>query len=385
MASPLRVLHAVVNMNRGGAETLLMNLYRHVDRKQLQFDFLTNKEGVFDSEILSMGGRIHRIPYIDQAGHFGYRRELREFFKANSNYRVIHSHMDRMSGFVLHAAKKVRTPVRIAHSHNTESEGGIAGKLYKRYAGSKILSSATHQFACSEAAGHWLFRGGRRGTEILKNGVDIKRFAYSEQRRSEMRDELGISGNTLIMGHVGRFAPQKNHSMLLDIFKRLNEEMPDSRLMLAGDGPLRKEMEEKAERLGISRHVKFLGVRSDVEHLLLAFDVFVFPSHHEGLPVTLIEAQANGLPCVVSDAITYEADLRMGLMGFASNARVDEYVELILNAARTQIKRRTDEEGIRTAGYDIRETAGWLQRFYQSECEVKEAQNEDINRIYANL
>nr|WP_232242635.1 glycosyltransferase family 1 protein [Paenibacillus sp. GSMTC-2017] len=368
-------------MNRGGAETLLMNLYRHIDRSKLQFDFLTSKEGVFDEEIISLGGQIHRVPYIDKVGHFGYQRVLREFFDSNNKYDVIHVHMDRMSGLMLRASKNAGVPVRIAHSHNTRSEGGWMARLYKRYASLYIDHSATHRFACSEDAGKWLFKGRNKRVELLKNGVDPIRFTYSDFARNAIRSELSIKDDTLVVGHVGRFNHQKNHTQLLDIFSRLLQVHNNSLLILIGDGPLRIEMEKKAIELNIADKVKFLGVRADVDRLLLAFDKFVFPSHHEGLPVTLIEAQAMGIPCIVSDAISKEADLGLSLMKFVSNRSIEGYV-IAITSEQQKNKRMITSSQLESVGYDIRATARWIQEYY---FQLLEVDNENRNRLYANV
>nr|WP_306812658.1 glycosyltransferase family 1 protein [Paenibacillus soyae] len=368
-------------MNRGGAETLLMNLYRHIDRENIQFDFLTCKEGVFDDEIRELGGRIHRIPYIDQAGHAGYLRGLTDYFRRHADYPIVHSHMDRMSGPLLRAARKAGIPIRIAHSHNTRSEGGIAARLYKYYAGLFIGSSATHRFACSNKAAEWLFPVKKKEAVILKNGVDPERFAFSESVRRATRDRLGIAEHSFAIGHVGRFNHQKNHALLLDVFYSLQSRKPDSVLLLAGDGPLRREMEQKANQLGIAAKVKFLGVRSDVDELLQAFDAFVFPSHHEGLPVTLIEAQAAGLSCLVSDTVSEEADLGIGRMTFISNKSPNEYVDTLLQVHPAN-GRQQASESLAERGYDIKATAEWLQRYYYEQQEVK---LEHANRVYANV
>lgn len=378
----ITVLQAAVNMNRGGAETLLMNLYRHIDRSKLQFHFLTCREGCYDDEIRSLGGVIHRIPYIDKVGPRAYRAALKQFFaEYGYQYQVVHTHMDRMSGLVLYAARQAGVPVRIAHSHNTRSEGSLPAKLYKRYASLYIAFAATHRFACSEEAGKWLFPWKRREVQLLKNGIMSDVFAYRPLVRNEVRKELGIAEGTTVLGHVGRFNEQKNHEMLIDIFHNWLKRNDDSCLLMAGEGPLRQTIEEKARVMGLSDNVKFLGVRSDIDRLMQAFDVFVFPSHHEGLPVTLVEAQAAGLPCVVSDAITREVDLGMGLVSFHSNGNLQEYLEAIPSAAGRE-RRMDTQAALHMHGYDIRETAVWLQQYYGKQCEVNHETN---NRLYAHL
>ncbi|HZH58317.1 MAG TPA: glycosyltransferase family 1 protein [Metabacillus sp.] len=364
MGSPIRVLHVVVNMNRGGAETLIMNLYRNIDRSKIQFDFLTCKEGVFDQEILNLGGKIHRIPYITDGGHFHYIKNLKQFFKANNHYKIVHSHMDKMSGFVLKSAKKAGIPVRIAHSHNTQSEGGFAAKLYKEYAGSNIEKAATHYLACSNLAAKWLFKNKAKSSKLLKNGIDMEKFTFSKKTREKIREELGIEKDSLVLGHVGRFNHQKNHAFLIDIFNELKKVESKSYLVLVGDGTLRSDIEEKVKRLRLEEKVKFLGVRSDINRLLQAFDLFIFPSFHEGLPVTLIEAQGSGLPCLISENITHEVDMKMDLVKFLPINNKNVWVEEIREISTKDGSRNISNQALYQQGYDIKNTAHFMNDFY---------------------
>ncbi|MBT2679831.1 glycosyltransferase family 1 protein [Bacillus sp. ISL-35] len=366
MGSPLRVLHVVVNMNRGGAETLLMNLYRNIDRSKIQFDFLTCKEGVFDEEIKQLGGIVYRIPYITDVGHFKYRKNLEEFFNSHLDYKIVHSHLDKMSGLVLQAAKKARIPVRISHSHNTSSEGNLAAKLYKWYIGQLINPNATNYYACSQIAGEWLFNGRSTSASILKNGIDIKEYKYSHQTRREVRAEMQILDNQIVFGHVGRFAYQKNHKFLIEVFAEYCKSNNDSILLLIGDGPLREEIEKKAFDLKIHNKVKFLGVRSDIPRILQALDLFIFPSLHEGLPVSLIEAQGAELPCFISEQISKEVDMGMGLVEFLplNNKRV--WVEEIKKRGSFTNRGKLNLDPIIQKGYNIKNTASKLEEFYLS-------------------
>jgi glycosyltransferase involved in cell wall biosynthesis len=361
VASPIRILHVVVNMNRGGAETLLMNLYRNIDRSKVQFDFLTCRDGAFDEEIINMGGRIHRIPYITEVGHKNYIRALNQFFKSFPNYKIVHSHMDKMSGFVLREAMKNNIPVRIAHSHNTQSEGGILAKMYKWYAGSNIKHSANRRFACSKAASRWLF-GEETDSLIIKNGVDLTRFTFSYQVRNIIRRELEMPSDAFVIGHVGRFNKQKNHSFLIDIFMEYWRNNKNSFLILIGDGPLKQEIEQRITDAGIHDFVKLLGVRSNVYELIQSFDAFVFPSFHEGLPVTLIEAQAVGIPCFISNKITNEVDVGLGLVRFLNLENP------IIWAKELQAIMDKPEDSVHSAlkkhGYDIIDEARKLEKYY---------------------
>ncbi|OIK09376.1 glycosyl transferase family 1 [Bacillus sp. MUM 116] len=361
MGSPLRVLHVVVNMNRGGAETLIMNLYRNIDRQKVQFDFLTCKEGVFDAEIEKLGGKIHRIPYISEVGHFGYIKELKKFFIENNHYKIVHSHMDKMSGLVLREANLVGIPIRISHSHNTSSEGGIAAKIYKWYAGKWILPNATNLFACSKIAAEWLFKNNTNPIQIIKNGIECEKFSFSQVTREEVRKDLNINNNQLVIGHVGRFNHQKNHAFLINLFEKYHKINPDSVLILIGDGPLRLNIQTQVEELKLENYVKFLGIRNDIHRLLQAFDLFIFPSLHEGLPVSLIEAQAAGLKCLISENISHEVDMGSNLVEFLPINDESIWVQKIKNK---RVNRNNSINTIVKNGYEIKDTAVNIEKFY---------------------
>jgi glycosyltransferase involved in cell wall biosynthesis len=365
VGDPLRILHVVVNMNRGGAEMLIMNLYRNVDRSKVQFDFLTCKEGEFDSEILKLGGKVHRIPYITDVGHFRYVKELNSFFTRNNEYKIVHSHMDKMSGLILRSAKKVGIPLRISHSHNTSSEGRIAAKLYKWLIGNLILPNATNLVACSTNSAKWLFKGQSRSTKIIKNGIEIEKFTYNPKSREVVRDLLNLDPNTFVIGHIGRLDHQKNHTFLIDIFSKFNQVNGNSVLILVGDGPMSEDIKRKVLELGIADKVKFLGIRTDIHLLLQAFDVFVFPSLHEGLPVSLIEAQGSGLPCLISDRITKEVNIGSNLVDFVPLTDKKLWVKKMKDIASNPIDRISNVP-FSMNGYDIKEEANNLENFYLS-------------------
>jgi len=364
MGAPLRILHVVVNMNRGGAETLIMNLYRNINRAKIQFDFLTFKPGVFDTEIMNMGGKVHRIPYITDVGHIRFIRKLGQFFKRNQHYKVVHSHMDKMSGFILKYAEQARIPIRIAHSHNTESEGGFLARAYKWYGGSHILSSATHLYACSNKAAKWLF--GNKSTEayILKNGIEIDKFTFSINVREKVRRELQLVEDTFVLGHVGRFSHQKNHLYLLDLFSAVTKKVSNTKLVLVGDGLLRDEIETKIKQLNLNDKVKLLGMRADTNRLLQAFDLFVFPSLHEGLPVTLIEAQGTGLPCLISNRITREVDMGTGLVHYLPLTDQASWINAIMRCKSETRTREIAQTALSQNGYNIKKTAERIEESY---------------------
>ncbi|MDR7073372.1 glycosyltransferase family 1 protein [Fictibacillus barbaricus] len=364
MDGPIRILHVVVNMNRGGAETLIMNLYRNIDRSKVQFDFLTSKKGIFDSEIARLGGRIYRIPYVTEIGHIKYIKSLDYFFEAHKDYRIVHSHMDKMSGLVLQSAAKAGIPCRVSHSHNTNSEGGSIAKLYKWYAGNKINKSATHKIACSQKAANWLFRKKSNEAFILKNGIDCNKFEFSNETRLKVRNDLGIPDDTFVVGHVGRFNKQKNHHFLIDIFAESLKENHKSILLLIGEGSLLPAIKKKVDDLHLNDCVKFLGVRDDVHHLFQAFDVFVFPSFHEGLPVTLIEAQCAGLPCLISDTITSEVDMGLEMVKKLPINSINKWKASLKSVRCSVLRNYHAKTALKNNGYDINAAATQTQDLY---------------------
>jgi glycosyltransferase involved in cell wall biosynthesis len=362
MGSPIRVLHVVVNLNRGGAETLLMNLYRHSDHEKVQFDFLTCKPGYFDQEIEKMGGMIHRIPYVTEVGHFHFVKSLRYFFDHHPEYKIVHSHLDKMSGLVLREAKTAGVPIRIAHSHNTSSEGNLLVKGYKWFSGQFIEKNATHLFACSNKASQWLFGKSKRKAIVLKNGINLNDFSFSKETRTEVRRELNFGEYQFVIGHIGRFNKQKNHTFIIDIFFEFLKRNPHSILVLVGDGSMKDEVEKKVSQLGIQHSVRFLGVRGDVHQIIQAFDVFLFPSLHEGFPVTLVEAQTSGLPCVISDVITNEIDLELNLIQMISLKSPPEiWAKAIKEKKRSNLN---TVNSLQNSGFNVAETATWLASFY---------------------
>ncbi|MBD8071104.1 glycosyltransferase family 1 protein [Bacillus sp. PS06] len=364
MNKPVRVLHVVVNMNRGGAETLIMNLYRNIDRTRVQFDFLTCKEGVFDSEIKELGGMVHRIPYVSDVGHFGYIKSLNHFFSTHHNYSIVHSHLNQMSGLVVREAKKNGIRYCITHSHNTGGEGSFLAKSYKWYSRLHIAPYSDYTFACSQAAAKWLFGHKSNEAKLLNNGIEPESFMYSPDIRLVKRKELGID-NQLVIGHVGRFTKQKNHKFIVGLFSEFLKKEPNSILLLCGDGVLRKEIEKKVNELNIQDNVKFLGVRSDINYLLQAFDIFIFPSLYEGLGVVLIEAQAAGLPCLISEEIPKEVDMGLNLVKPLDITRRDLWINELEELNKEKYNRNPSQlNSLRERGYDIKVTAGWLQDFY---------------------
>ena len=358
---PIRILHIVTYMGRGGLETMLMNYYRKIDRSHVQFDFLVHRdfEADYDAEILSLGGKIHRLPQLNPFSK-AYLRALDVFFASHPEYRIVHCHLDCMAGIPLKYAKKHGVPVRIAHSHNSNQTKDRKYPM-KLYFKRNICKFATDLFACSAEAGKWMFETDE--FRVLNNAIDAAEYSFEPQIRAEVRKKLGIADDALVIGHVGRFAPQKNHSFLVEILAEAVKANENTMGLLVGDGELRSETEEKIKDLGIAEHVVFTGVRSDVNRLLQAMDVFAFPSHFEGLGIVAIEAQAAGLPCLISDKVPIECKKTDLVTQLPLTLGAEQWAETALKAAQPRV--RTLEQ-IKEAGFDIEENANKLTEFYLS-------------------
>ena len=358
---PIRVLQVVTIMNRGGLETMLMNYYRKIDRSKIQFDFMVHREerGDYDDEIEAMGGRIYRVLPIKPGNYKRYFQQLDNFFIKHKEYRVVHSHINENSGFVLKAAKKYNIPCRIAHSHlaDLKLDYKYPFRLYGRI---NLKSNVTEYFACSKDAGKWLFKNSKKDVIVLNNAVDAELFTPNNEVREKIRKKLNIE-NKFVIGHVGRFNPQKNHKFLIDVFNEILKIKNDAVLLMVGDGYLFDEVRTKVEKLGIQNNVKFLGIRSDIPTLMQGMDLFLFPSLFEGLPVVLVEAQAAGLKCVTSTGVTKESDLTDSLEFYDLNLSPKEWAEKVLNL---DINKKDNSQILKEKGYDSATNIKWLVDFY---------------------
>ena len=309
----IKALHFVTVMDRAGQETFIMNVYRSADRTKYKFVFLcdTNRKGDYDDEIIELGGEIyHLTERINNHGIKRYREEislLKNWLLNNKDkYDCVHLHTHHALDVWAHleACRQAKVKNVFIHSHNTSGKNVHLHKI------ARAINNTFYSFnklACSEAAGDWLFgKRERKNVTVIYNGIDVNEFKYSESNREKIRNEFNLGYKT-VLGHVGRFSEQKNHTFLLDVFSKYHKTNPDSVLMLVGKGELENEIKEKIKTLGIGDSVIFTGIREDVGALLSAFDVFVFPSLYEGLGVVLIEAQFNGLPIITNSNISKES------------------------------------------------------------------------------
>lgn len=349
-----RLLCIIGNMNAGGAETFLMKMYRSIDRSKYQMDFCinTNNECFYENEIKTLGGKIYRISAKSQSIKL-FKNGLSDCIKSG-NYKYVLRITSSAMGFMdLKIAKKAGAKICSARSSNSNDGKSIKAKaahvlgklLYRKYADVKIAPS---DLAAKYTFGKKAYRRGE--VHILHNALDLNVYSFDEQTRNHIRKEFSIDDNVKIIGHVGRFMSQKNHSFLLDIFNEIHKQNQNTVLMLVGKGELKDKIKEKIKALNLDGSVIFTGVRSDIPALLSAMDVFVFPSFYEGMPNTVIEAQATGLPCLIADTITKEANVT-GLVRYMPLKVPEEWAKEALNMildTRMQTKKIMIENG-----YDI--------------------------------
>jgi len=355
-------------MNRGGAETLLMNLYRKMDRNIIQFDFIVHHrpKGDYDDEIRTLGGKIYYMPHYNGLNHFSYIKEWKRFFLTHPKYSIIHGHIRSTAAIYLRIAKKFGKTT-IAHSHGTSSRGNYFDRFVKTVMQYPIRYISEYYLACSKEAGIWLFGNKvcQNGNfKIMHNAIDSSQFTFSQDLRIQKRKELGIE-RQFVLGHIGNFDTVKNHTFLVDIFDSVCQKDPSCSLLFVGNGnnSLQRNIEEKVKQKGLTDKVKFLGKRTDVNELLNAFDLFLLPSLHEGLPLVIVEAQANGLICLLSDTVSREAAIT-GNVEFISLKKSAEFWADRILSYRNGYERLNMQETVKNAEYDIDGVAQWLTKFY---------------------
>jgi glycosyltransferase involved in cell wall biosynthesis len=349
-------------MNTGGIETWLMNIYRHIDRTKIQFDFAvhTDKKGYYDDEIEELGGKIFQVPRFNFINMYLYKKTWKDLLK-NSNYHIIHTHIRSTACIFLKIAKKYSFTT-IAHAHST-ANGTWIHSLIRNFFQRNISKYTDIRLACSKKAGNWLFKDA--DYRVIKNAINSSLYIFNDGIRSQYRKIFNMEDDAIVIGHIGRFIFAKNHDFLIDIFANLYKQNSKFRLVLVGDGGEKKyAIEKKVKTLGLEEKIIFTGVRSDIHQLLQMMDIFIFPSRYEGLGIALIEAQAAGLQCFVSDVIPREAIITDMINVISLNEPAAKWADKILNTMNTN--RKNTLSYIQNNGFDIKNVSKELEDLYFS-------------------
>lgn len=365
MQKPIRIVHNIASLHLGGSQAFVMNVYRNIDRSKVQFDFVVTpetKEGFYD-EITNLGGKIFTCPRYKGTNHIQYNKWWDNFFNKHPEYKVIHGHVRSTASIYLKIAKKHEL-VTIAHSHSTSNGNGISA-IVKRIMQLPIRKQADFLFACSDKAGKWLF-GEKAITQqnyyMIPNGVDLKRFEFDINKRNQMRMTLGIKEDMMILGHIGRLSTPKNHKFLLNVFNQYHKINSNSKLLLVGDGELFDSIKQHINKLDINDAVIMTGSKQNTEDYYQIMDIFLFPSLWEGLPVSVVEAQANGLQCIISDVITHDVDLTALIQYLPLDEKL--WLGAIAEAHKKKRIGLTSEDRVRLQPFDAITVANKLQEFY---------------------
>ncbi len=357
---PIRVLCVFACLDRGGAETMCMDLYRKIDRSKVQFDFVkhTPRKGAFEDEILSLGGKIYEAPRYTGYNYHFYCNWWKKHLQAHPEHQIIHGHYFSLSAIYFKICKKYGR-ITVAHSNSMPGSGMISKLRRFLYAVKKVEQRSDYCLACSQKAGKWLFK--TKPYTVLNNAIETNKFVYAPETRLKVRAEFNITDDCLVLGAVGRIVPVKNPNAIIEIFHEVHKRNPNTKMLWVGENKWGlQQYSKKISDLGLTNLIIFTGVRPDVNRLLQAMDVFIMPSLYEGLPVAGVEAQAAGLPCFFSDTIPQETAIT-DLCHFLPLHQPELWAQEILSA---KIERRDMSEQIKRAGYDIHTTAEWLEEFY---------------------
>ena len=366
------VLHVVGRMDMGGAESRIMDLYRNIDREKVQFYFMqhTNERCFFEEEIENLGGKVFSVPRFNVKNYVTYKSAWKEFFAKHPEICMVQGHMTSTASIYLPIAKKSGVEITIAHARSAGVEKGLKGYLTK-FLRRKLYQKCNYRFTCSKLAGEAVF--GDQSQEVrrailIPNAIPVDNFKFNQEVRNKIRFQLGIE-DKYVIGHVGRFSSMKNHKYLLYILEQCikierENRLPETVLMLLGEGELKEEMMERAVAMGISHRVLFLGNRQDVYRYYQAMDYFLLPSLYEGLPGTAIEAQAGGLPGILSDTVTEEAVVTDLLQRRSIKEEPKVWAEEIMKKSIAVEDRDQYAQKVKEASFDVKEQAIKMQQFY---------------------
>lgn len=364
----IRVLHVVHTMECGGIETMLMNVYRNIDREKIQFDFLVNgkKENYFTKEIESLGGKVLNVT-PKRVNFFKNLKQTIKYMK-NEKYEIVHIHQDSMIFPAIWCARRAGIKNIITHAHTTSVDGWY--RKLATYIGRKYIKKyATMRYACSNAAADWIYGKKEKNYTVFKNAIDAKKYQYDEVKSLKNRNVLGISEKTLVIGTCGRLSPEKNQKFLIEVFSLIKEKIPNSKLLMIGDGPEKENLLKQAKNLNVNDDIIFTGMVNNTEFYYNVLDVFVLPSFYEGLPLTGVEAQAAGLTCFFSTGVTKEIKVTENVYFISLEEPAKNWCKKIIELKKKRVYTYND---IKHAGYDIGTNVGLLEDKYMSLITEKE-------------
>lgn len=368
----LRVLNIMGSLQLGGLETTVMHHYRHIDREKVQFDFLLNEApgSYYEEEAAALGANIYRRTRRAK-NPMACQNELLCILRQNPEIQIVHIHGEEpVMGLDARTARKAGVKVRMTHSRSALPHIGFVKKLFRPM----LLKNATHWLACSTEAGVSLYgKNAKSRVILLNNARPLSPFFYNPVIRAEVKKELGLT-TELVLVNVGRLHMQKNQLFLLEVFAEIYKENPSTVLLLAGDGKEMHALQQRAKQLSIEQNVRFLGRCNQVERLLQAADIFMLPSVNEGLPGSAIEAQAAGLPCLVSDTVTKECDITQRVQFLPIDKGAGCWAEAVHNM-RSNLPDRDVKQVIEQSGYEIQEAADRLQKMYFAALEEAKEQH----------
>lgn len=363
---PIRVLQIIGIFNKGGVESVVLNYYRHINRDKIQFGFVVHDNTTVDVSALvePLGGRVYKVPAYNK-NIWGFMKGVYNIVK-HHNYKIIHSHMTTLSVFSLGPAWLAGAKIRILHAHNTTVSSEYFRNIIKLMLRPFSIAVANHYFACSQLVAQWMYGDIFRKIIIINNAVDLKKFAFNRIRRNILRRELGLE-NSFVIGHVGRFVYQKNHEYLIHLLAFIMRTMSDVKLVLIGDGPLRERILNLIHTLNMDDRVLYLGVRHDVDDLYNIFDVVYLPSWYEGLAVVSVEAQANGLPILMSKYVTEEAciDKDLSYRIGVGDDDMEKWLEMTQSIREHSQWRGIQSEVLQKKGFDISQKSAELEALYE--------------------
>lgn len=357
----IKVLHSELQANIGGIESFLLNLTKSIDMSNIHFDMLMRGNNQFlEDELKKLGVTIYKVP----TNPIQYYRFVKNLLKTN-NYDFVHVHKNSAANIVLPLmVKKYTNSKLIVHSHNTNPSGGskLAVVLHKLNR-NKLIKLSDYRLACSDTAAEWMYGKDYKDKQvkIIKNGIIAKDYLYDPKVRKMMRKQLGLEGE-FVIGHVGAFREQKNHQFLIDLFSKIN--IPNAELVLVGDGPFKNKIEDQVKSLKLENKVKFLGSRNDVNNILQAFDIFIMPSLWEGLGIAAIEAQASGLPTLVSQNFPEETKIS-DLIAYLSLDQPEKWIDYIQNWFDTCHVRKSSLQEINNSRYDMQLSSQIIREIYE--------------------